>query len=116
MYDDHLEGYVWAENIGWIRLGAYSAGGSHTYANTNNSDYGVNNTTAGVLSGYGWSTNAGRINFRPTHGGVIALSDALLALEILSGSDLEACPDADVNTDGQIGIQEAVFILNALSK
>ena len=70
VYDDHLEGDVWAENIGWVRLGSYTGGGTHTYANTGAADYGVNNTGAGVLSGYAWSENAGWINFKPTHGGV----------------------------------------------
>jgi hypothetical protein len=71
VYADHLEGYAWAENIGWIRLGAYIGGAAHTYTNTSNADYGVNrNTTTGELSGFGWATNAGWINFKPTHGGV----------------------------------------------
>ncbi len=48
--------------------------------------------------------------------GDVGLSDAVLALQILSGSDAEVCPDADVNGDGQIGIAEAVFILNNLLK
>ena len=70
VYADHLEGYVWAENVGWIRLGAHTGGGAYTYANTTNTDYGVNrNPTTGKLSGYGWATSAGRINFMPTHGG-----------------------------------------------
>jgi uncharacterized repeat protein (TIGR01451 family) len=71
VYDDHLEGYVWAENIGWIRLGTFTAGTAHTYANgASAADYGVNNNGSGTLSGYGWSTNAGWVNFSPTHGGV----------------------------------------------
>ena len=69
VYDDHLEGYIWAENIGWIRLGTYESGGAHTYANTSAADWGVNHS-AGALSGYGWSGNAGWVNFSPTHGGV----------------------------------------------
>jgi hypothetical protein len=43
VYDDHLEGYVWAGNIGWIRLGTYTGGDAHTYASTTNLNYGVNN-------------------------------------------------------------------------
>ena len=71
VYADHLEGYAWAENIGWIRLGAYTGGGDHTYTNTGNADYGVNrNPATGRLSGFGWATNAGWINFSPTDGGV----------------------------------------------
>jgi len=70
VYDDHLEGYVWHENIGWIRLGTFTAGTAHTYANTTNSNYGVNNDGAGIISGYGWSENAGWVNFSPSVGGV----------------------------------------------
>jgi hypothetical protein len=69
VYADHLEGYAWAENIGWIRLGTHTGGGDHTYGNTSNTDYGVNNDGAGGLSGYAWSTNAGWINFNPAHSG-----------------------------------------------
>jgi len=47
--------------------------------------------------------------------GKITLKDAVLTLQTLSGSDAEVCTDADVN-DGQIGIAEAVFILNELSE
>lgn len=67
VYDDHLEGYVWAENVGWIRLGTHIGGSPHTYANTNNTNYGVNNDGSGHLSGYAWGTNVGWINFNPAH-------------------------------------------------
>ena len=65
VYSDHLEGYAWSENMGWIRLGAYTGGGNHTYTNTSTTTYGVNNNGAGNLSGYAWSTNVGWINFAP---------------------------------------------------
>lgn len=70
VYDSHLEGYAWAENIGWIRLGTHTGGGYHYYANTDNTNYGINND-GGVLSGYAWSTSAGWINFNPSYGGVM---------------------------------------------
>ncbi len=48
VHADHLEGYVWAENVGWIRLGANTTGGSITYGNTTTTNYGVNrNATTG---------------------------------------------------------------------
>jgi hypothetical protein len=67
--DDHLEGFAWGENIGWIRLGSHSGCGYFTYANSGNSDYGVN-LTGSALSGYGWSETAGWVNFNPAGGGV----------------------------------------------
>jgi hypothetical protein len=36
---DHLEGYAWGENIGWIRLGTFSGCAAHTYSNTSTADY-----------------------------------------------------------------------------
>ena len=65
VYNDHLEGYVWVENVGLIRLGTHTSGGTHTYANSSDTDYGVNNDGSGNLSGYAWSENAGWINFNP---------------------------------------------------
>jgi len=70
VYSDHLEGYAWGENIGWIRLGTYTSGGSHTYANTTQDNYGVNRDAAGNLSGYAWGSHVGWINFNPSDGGV----------------------------------------------
>jgi hypothetical protein len=70
VYDDHLEGYAWGENTGWIRLGSDGGGGSPYYANTTKDDYGVNRDSDGSLSGYAWGTNVGWINFSPAHGAV----------------------------------------------
>ena len=52
------------------RLGTYTGGGTHTYANDAANSYGVNNDGAGNLSGYAWGTNVGWINFSPANGGV----------------------------------------------
>ncbi len=70
VFHDHLEGDAWGENIGWVRLGTYTGGGAHTYANDSANTYGVNHDGAGNLSGYAWGTNVGWINFSPAHGGV----------------------------------------------
>jgi len=70
VYSDHLEGFAWEENIGWISLGTYTGGSSHTYANSAANDYGVNNDGCGNLSGYAWSTKVGWINFNPNDGQV----------------------------------------------
>ena len=62
---DHLEGYAWGENVGWIRLGTYVGCDAHTYDNTSAADYGVNRTITNTLTGYVWGTNVGWINFDP---------------------------------------------------
>ncbi|WP_422845232.1 WD40/YVTN/BNR-like repeat-containing protein [Acidovorax sp. M2(2025)] len=69
VFDDHLEGFAWAENVGWIKLGSHSGGGYHRYANSTATDWGVN-LNGGALSGYAWSDTAGWVRFDPTGGGV----------------------------------------------
>jgi len=75
VYNDHLEGYIWGENIGWIKLGTHTGGGSFSYNNTSHNNYGVNNDGSGNLSGYAWSTSAGWINFNPQDNQVIIDAD-----------------------------------------
>ena len=71
VYDTHLEGFAWSENVGWIKLGTHTGGSSHSYANTDETDWGVNrDPSTGELSGYAWSPSAGWINFDPSFGGV----------------------------------------------
>lgn len=77
VYDDHLEGYVWAAKVGWIKLGSYAGGGTHTYANSSSTDWGVNNDGGGNLSGYAWGENIGWINFNP--------SDSQVTIDAASG-------------------------------
>lgn len=69
VYADHLEGLAWIESIGWIKLGSHTVGGSLTYGNTSNADWGVNRSGT-ALSGFAWSETSGWINFTPTGGGV----------------------------------------------
>lgn len=64
VYSDHLSGYAWGENIGWVRLGT-CVSSVCTHANTGPANYGVNNDGAGNLSGFAWSAGAGWINFDP---------------------------------------------------
>jgi len=59
---DGVYGYIWHENIGWIKL-AYDT--SPPYVNTSSTNWGINNNGEGELSGYGWSERAGWINFKP---------------------------------------------------
>ncbi|QTA86752.1 hypothetical protein [Desulfonema magnum] len=49
---------------------------------------------------------------------IIDLKDLILALKVITGdaSGAEVNPDADVNSDGKIGIEEAVYILRKLSQ
>ncbi|GAB4517230.1 MAG: hypothetical protein Tsb0013_21560 [Phycisphaerales bacterium] len=54
-----LQGYIWGENIGWINTG----NGSGPYANTDNTNFGVNIDVNGNLTGYAWAENVGWINF-----------------------------------------------------
>ena len=63
VFETYLTGFVWAENIGYIKLGNDSGG---PYNNTNSSDWGVNHDGSGNLSGYAWSENVGWINFNPS--------------------------------------------------
>ncbi len=59
---DHLTGYAWGANVGWIKLGA--AGGG-PYANTSADNWGVNrDQTTGNLSGYAWSEAVGWIKLQ----------------------------------------------------
>jgi len=63
VYPTHLIGAIWAENVGWIRVGAGPADGA-AYANADSSDYGVNvEPGTGALSGYAWGENIGWVNF-----------------------------------------------------
>ena len=63
----HLRGYIWGENIGWINVGD----GAAPYANTNNTNFGVNIAPGtGLMTGYAWAENIGWINFGP-HPGVV---------------------------------------------
>jgi hypothetical protein len=57
-----LYGYAWQENVGWM---GFASGDAPPYANTDETNWGVNNDGYGNLSGYAWSENAGWINFNP---------------------------------------------------
>jgi hypothetical protein len=56
--DGYLSGHIWAENIGWIKLGD----GTGPYLNDSATDWGVNLDAAGNLSGYAWGENVGWIS------------------------------------------------------
>ncbi len=49
------------------------------------------------------------------NGGVVGLEDAIVALQVMARKSPRASKDADVNQDGKIGLQEAIYILQLLS-
>ncbi len=66
VYADHVEGYAWAENIGWIKLGSYSGGGSHTYTNTNSTNWASTTAAAACPAMPGARMRAGSTSIRRT--------------------------------------------------
>ncbi len=54
-----LTGFIWCENVGWINTG----NGAGPYANTNNTNFGVNIGVSGFLNGFAWGENIGWVNF-----------------------------------------------------
>ncbi len=58
-----LHGYIWGENIGWISVGDGMLGSPLYYANTDDTDFGVNIAPDGSLSGLAWGENVGWVNF-----------------------------------------------------
>lgn len=57
-----LSGYIWGENVGWVNVGNGPVDGE-TYANIDDTDFGVNIAPNGDLSGLAWAENIGWINF-----------------------------------------------------
>jgi hypothetical protein len=65
---DGVTGYLWGENIGWIKFDYDGMAGA---ANTSATDWGVVNDGCGNLSGYAWGENIGWVNFDPAHSQVV---------------------------------------------
>lgn len=66
-----LKGYIWCENVGWVRIGDGSPASPGKYANAvvnGTLDWGVNIAFNGDLFGLAWGENIGWVNFdtRPT--------------------------------------------------
>ena len=121
-----LQGYIWGENIGWINLGD----GSGPYANTNNTNFGINRSSTGILSGFAWGENVGWINFS---GGALAVPRRTAKIEggrfvgFVWGENIGwinlddpnifvalACP-ADLNNDGVLNFFDVSAFLTAYS-
>jgi hypothetical protein len=64
----YLSGWIWGENIGWIHVGDAPINGV-SYANTDDTNFGVNVAQSGQLSGFAWGENCGWVNFS---GGALA--------------------------------------------
>lgn len=62
VYDTYLKGYAWGEKVGWISLNCANETVNDC---SNNGNFHVSNTTAGVLSGWAWGQKTGWINFGP---------------------------------------------------
>lgn len=129
---DHLAGFVWNENTGFISLGTDASGPYPPTASQTGDNFGVNiNTSTGLLSGYAWSENTGWINFDtlaalgPTHAarfddtasrlrgfawgentGWFNLDDANIFVEV----EPLPCP-ADTDNDGFIGPDDLFNVL-----
>jgi hypothetical protein len=65
-----LGGSIWGENVGWVSVGDGTPANGVSYANANNTDFGVNIGAGGNLNGFGWGENVGWINFS---GGALAV-------------------------------------------
>lgn len=57
IWETRAEGWIWAENIGWISLSCTNTASCSTV------NYGVTNDGAGELGGFAWSENAGWVSF-----------------------------------------------------
>ena len=60
--------YLYAANTGWIYLGDGTPSNGVAYGNASATDYGVNVSPYGLLSGYAWGANTGWIAFEQTFG------------------------------------------------
>lgn len=60
--------YLYAANTGWIHLGSGSPANGISYGNASATDYGVNVSPYGLLTGYAWGANTGWITFEQTYG------------------------------------------------
>lgn len=123
----NLSGYAWSENAGWINLSC------RTDNTCTEVDYGVSiDTRTGEFSGIAWGENIGWVTFDSTvlfnfhmvtswringdvdSSGSTTLADAIITLQIVSGIDpaSDVNSGADVDGNGNIGLQEAVYILS----
>ena len=67
--DTFLSGFAYGANFGYLSLGAFTGPtNGHTFSNTTATDYGVNLSPTGLLTGYAYAPNLGYIQFEQTLG------------------------------------------------
>ncbi|NJL58591.1 MAG: hypothetical protein HC887_02005 [Desulfobacteraceae bacterium] len=64
-----------------------------------------------IVRGSAPSSGLGDLN----HLNGVDLTDAILALKVVCGLNPSVFPDADVNSDNKIGLQEAVYVLQKVA-
>src|SRR3954467_4918727 len=75
-------GFIYAANVGWIKMGTGAPANGTTYSNSSASDYGVN-CSAGALGeknlrGFAYGANIGWLNFEETGNPRVVLSTGQL--------------------------------------
>lgn len=130
----NLSGYAWSENTGWINFSC------KTDVSCNTVEYGVTiDTTTGLFSGNAWGENIGWINFEYTgfssaentyaetiwrvngdvnSSGTVTLEDVIISLQICTDLPVatKVHSGADVQDDNRIGLEEAIYIMQHISK
>src|SRR5436190_671485 len=63
-------GFIYAANVGWIKMGAGTPANGTNYSNTSATDFGVNCPAGAAgeknLRGFAYGANIGWVNFEPT--------------------------------------------------
>ena len=75
-------GFIYAANVGWIKMGGGSPSNGTNYSNASASDFGVNCSTGAAgeknLRGFAYSANVGWVNFEATGNPRVVLSTGQL--------------------------------------
>jgi hypothetical protein len=80
--DNFCAGFIYAANVGWIKMGAGTPANSISYSNTSAADFGVNCSAGAAgeknLRGFAYGANIGWINFEATGNPRVILSTGQL--------------------------------------
>ncbi len=66
--DTCLAGFAYGANFGFMDLGNGAPLNGHSYSNASATNFGVNVSPAGLLTGYAYAANIGWVQFEQTHG------------------------------------------------